>query len=190
MSKYVTKREDVYGGILTNNIEQNVIVLDSAGNELTKSKLREMGISDFSVSCRSLLRSMLFNKKNGLASDLVYSTPFLYRIQHVEPTLIDYSASGFEVINSTSLEEVLKYMGYNESLTQKDVNSIYRKLLVSSLWLNTHRKPFGFKIIDGMICSDGKGQLPIESYDLLDRISGLRHKPSKEEPCYKLILRK
>ncbi len=158
MSKYVTTRKDVCAG------------------ELLKTS---------GLICRGMLLNV---NEDGLANDLIYTTPTNYPIKDKEPKI--NVESEFVIDNYVELEELLKYLKYGIDLTQNDLHQIYRKLITHRWWLEHHIELFGFKKIgNGMgYGSGGIETIPMEIYDNLSSISCYKNgKPYKEEPGYSLI---
>lgn len=126
MKKFVATRKDICAGLLIikNNEEFNI------------KRIIEQ-LSTKTVTDDSICRGMLFNvNKNGLADDLIYTTPTNYRIDGIE-SKIDVE-SDFIIKLYVELDELLKYMGYGIDLTGSDLNQIYRKLIVHYYWIWHH----------------------------------------------------
>ena len=187
MSKYVTTRKDVCAGQLLKTGGMSVKVYDSNNNEISEDKFEELGIPKISVSGGLVCRGMLFNvNENGLANDLIYTTPTNYPIEGVEPK-IDVE-SEFVINHYVELEELLKYLKYGVDLTQSDLNQIYRKLITHKWWLEHHMELFGWEKMSVGYCSGGTQTIPMNIYDNLSWISCSKNgKPHQEEPSYSLI---
>lgn len=167
MKKYVATRKDICAG------------------ELTRA---EQGIFNLCVSEKHLYRGMLFNvNEDGLANDLIYTTPTNYPIEGIEPK-IEFD-SEFVISNYVELEELLKCLNYGEDLTQKDLDQIFRKLITSGYWEMRHIELFGWqKCKAGYFDQGGSVKtFPKIIYDKLSCISGSNGKPNKNEPGYGLI---
>lgn len=190
MSKYVAKRKDVCAGELLKTAKMSFKIFDSDNNEVSQEKLKEEGIS-FSVFGGLICRGMLFNvNEDGLANDLIYTTPTNYPIIEKEPK-IDVE-SEFVIDHYVELEELLKYMKYGVDLTQSDLNQIYRKFITHKWWLEHHKELFGWQkpeLGKGIgYCSGGIETIPMEIYGNLSSISCFNNgKPHREEPGYSLI---
>lgn len=186
MAKYVATRKDVCAGRLLQTLGMSYEIFDENHNEVTGEKLAEQGIN-LSVSCGLICRGMLFNvNDNGLANDLIYTTPTNYLIEGINPKV--NVPSDFIISNYVELEELLKYLKYGVDLTQNDLNQIYRKLITHNKWLKHHKELFGWKKVD--IGYDGSGTqiIPMSIYDNLSNISCCKNgTPYREEPGYKLI---
>ena len=119
MSKYVCKREDVCAGKLFK--ENNIYYED--GSKMDTNEPEKQGYKyDGKLYCRHILFNVGIH---NFANDLVYKSP-LYPIDGIYPT-IDFDCE-FLIEDMVNLEKVLKYMNYNESLTQEDINDIYKYL--------------------------------------------------------------
>lgn len=195
MSKYVATRKDVCAGQLLKTISMTFKVYDGNKNEISEDKFEELGIPEISVFGDLICRGMLFNvNENGLANDLIYTTPTNYPIEGIEPK-IDVE-SEFIIENYVELEELLKYLKYGVDLTQKDLNQIYRKIITHKWWLERHMELFGWKKMrdekTGLSMgygSDGIQTIPMNIYNNLSWITK-NGKPHQEEPSYSLIKRK
>jgi len=187
MSKYVIKREDVCAGQLLKPIEMSCKIYDENHNEVSEQELIERGIPVLSASCGLICRGMLFNvNEDGLANDLMYTTPTNYPIEGIKSKV--HIASDFYIENYVELNELLKYLKYGVDLTQNDLNQIYRKLIIHRWWLNNHIELFGFKKISGGYCTGGAQTLPMSIYENLNSISCYKNgNPHKEEPGFSLI---
>ena len=124
MTKYVCKRKDVCCGQLIKKI-----FLDSTD----------------SFSDHIVCRSILYQKdKYGLGDDLVYTVPISYPIVGTEYSNNDNF--NFLINNYVELDEILKYLKFNEDLTQKDLNKIYRQLITKKDWIKRNQHLFGYDI--------------------------------------------
>ena len=190
MSKYVARRKDVCAGELLKICEMSINVYDG-NNKVSEKQLEEQGIN-LSVSGGLICRGMLFNvNEDGLANDLIYTTPTNYPIRDKEPKI--NVKTRFIIDRYVELEEVLKYLKYAVDLTQNDLYQIYRKFIIHKSWLKNHIELFGFKKLDnGMgYCSGGTEKIPMEIYNNLSGISGFEiGRPCCEEPGYRLIKRR
>ena len=188
MSKYVAKRKNVCAGELLKTGGMSFKIFDSNNNEVSQEQLAEQGIS-FSTFGGLVCRGMLFNvNEDGLANDLIYTTPTNYPIKDREPKI--NVESEFIIDHYVELEELLKYLKYGVDLTQNDLNQIYRKFITHKWWIEHHRELFGWeKMGNGMgYCSGGTETIPMEIYDNLSSISCTKNgKPHREEPGYSLI---
>ena len=193
MGKYVANRKDVCAGKLIKPISiAEVKSFDTNGRAINVEKMKEIGISvpDFSVA--GVYRGMLFNvNENGLANDLIYTTPTNYPIDGIKPKVA--TESEFMISSYVELEELLKYLEYGVDLTQKDLNKIYKRLIANDRWLEHHMELFGWEKSnrgrDTVYTSSGEeATVPMHIYTNLNNISWLGNgKPSKEEPGYSLI---
>lgn len=188
MSKYVATRKDVCAGNLLKTESVSIKAYDGNNNEISEDKFEEHGIPKISVSAGLVCRGMLFNvNENGLANDLIYTTPTNYPIDGVEPK-IDVE-SELVINHYVELEELLKYLKYGVDLTQSDLNQIYKKLITHKRWLNHHKELFGWKRFGrGIYGGGGTQTIPMTIYDNLSWIScSEKGKPHQEEPGYSLI---
>ena len=189
--KYVISRKDVCAGQLLKSEEVLYRAYDCVGKkEVTQEELAKQGIN-FSVFSGLIFRPMLFNvNDNGLANDLIYTTPTSYPIKDMNANV---SVDGEFIIDSyVELEELLKYLKYGVDLTQDDLNKIYRKLITNRYWLNHNKELFGLiKCGYGQYFGGGTQILPSEIYENLSHINCCTNgKPHEEEPGYSLIKRK
>lgn len=191
MPKYVATRKDICAGKLIRTDGVSFKVFDSNNNEVSQKQLAEQGIN-ITFFSGLVCRGMLFNvNEDGLANDLIYTTPTNYPIRGIEPkTNVD---SEFIIDNYVELEELLKYLKYGVDLTQRDLNQIYRKLITHKWWLEHHRELFGWKKLDnGMgYCNGETETIPMKIYDNLSSISCTKNgKPYREEPGYVYIMKR
>lgn len=187
MSKYVATRKDICAGQLLKTGNMSIKVYNG-DNMVCENQFKELGISKISVSGGLVCRGMLFNvNENGLANDLIYTTPTNYPIEGVK-SKIDIE-SEFIINHYVELEELLKYKKYSVDLTQFDLNQIYKEFITNNWWLNHHMELFGWKSFsNGSYGSGGTQTIPMNIYDNLSWISCSKTgKPHQEEPNYSLI---
>lgn len=186
MPKYVAARKDICAGQLLKMNTISVQVYDSNGNEVSSEQLAKQGMS-ISVSGGLVCRGMLFNvNEDGLAKDLIYTTPTCYPIEGIEPKI--NVESDFVINHYVELEELLKYLKYGVDLTQHDLQRIHRKLITHKWWLEHHMELFGWKKCAIGYGSGGIETVPMNIYDNLSWINCSKNgKPNKEEPGYTLI---
>lgn len=190
MKKFVATRKDICAGTLLQPFDVTVESHDDNGNYINADEMKEFGIPVPTVSAGVVCRGMLFNvNEDGLANDLIYTTPTNYPIEGIQHK-IDVK-SDFIITKYVELEELLKYLKYGNDLTQNDLNKIYRTLICSDWWLNHHMELFGW--IKGNI-GYSSGGIEIISQSIYDNLSSISitkdGKPYREEPGYKLIKRK
>lgn len=190
MKKYVVKRKDVCAGSLLKTIEVSVKAYDILDNEISIKQLSEQEITNISVFGGIICRGMLFNvNENGLANDLIYTTPTNYFIEGIQPR-IDVK-SEFVIQDYVELDELLKYLNYGSDLTQKDLKRIYNMLVTDDFWLGRHMELFGWekdRIGGHSYCTGMTETVPMRIYHGLSSISCSKNgKPHKEEPGYSLI---
>ena len=187
MSKYVATRKDICAGQLLKSIGMSYKIYDEFNREVDEQELAEQGITGFSVSGGIVCRGMLFNVNDeGLANDLIYTTPTNYPIEGIQPKV--NVESEFIINHYVELEELLKYLKYGVDLTQKDLNEIHRKLITHKWWLEHHHELFGWKKMSVGYGSGGIETIPMSIYDNLSSISCTKNgKPYREEPGYSLI---
>lgn len=127
MKKYIATRKDICTGLL-------IIKNDE---ELIEKRIKEQKSHKFFLTDDSVCRGMLFNvNEDGLANDLIYTTPNNYPIDVIEPKFD--AENEFIIKFYVELEELLKYMGYGIDLTQSDLNQIYWKLITHCFWIWHH----------------------------------------------------
>lgn len=190
MAKYVATRRDVCAGQLLKTDIISFKMFDNDNNEINKEQLAKQGIN-FSAFGGLVCRGMLFNvNEDGLANDLIYTTPTKYPIRDKNPEI--ETESQFVIDCYVELEELLKYLKYGVDLTQNDLNQIYRKFIVHKWWLEHHIELFGWKKLGpGSYCSGGIQTIPMEIYNNLSSVNCYRKgKPHREEPGYSLIKKK
>ena len=184
MSKYVVKRKDVCAGRLSQGMKITYNTCDENLGEFIELNYAEHFLFSAGIVCRG----MLFNvNENGLANDLIYTTPTNYMIEGIRPKI--NVESEFIINNYVELEEVLKYLKYGVDLTQKDLYQIFRKLITNRWWLEHHRELFGWKKYSADCYNNGGVEtIPMNIYDNLSAINYFKTgKPYKEEPGYSLI---
>lgn len=187
MPKYVCSRKDVCAGSLIKSFDLSYKIYDENDCEISEEELAKQGITNLSISGGIVCRRMLFSVNNDdLTNDLIYDTPNNYPIEGISPR--KEIQSKFIVQHYVELEELLKYLKFGENLTQKDLDKIYRKLLVRNWWLNHHQELFGYRKTTIGYVSDGIQTLPTTMYNQLSTISLAGNtKPHPEEPEYRLI---
>lgn len=189
MPKYVIKRQDVCAGELIKPFEISYEIFDQNHVKINEPELAKHGITNFSVSGGLVCRGMLFNvNDNGLTNDLIYTTPTNYPIEGIEPKI--NIKSDFIVMQYVELEELLKYLKYGVDLTQKDLNHIYKTLIICDRWLRNNHELFGWqKSGIGYGYTDSSHEtIPMSIYDKLSEISCSKNgRPNLEEPEYRLI---
>lgn len=127
MKKCIATRKEICAGIL-------IIKEDE---ELIEKRIKEEKSHKFFLTDNSVCRGMLFNvNEDGLANDLIYTTPTNYPIDGIEPKF--EVESDFIIKLYAELDELLKYMGFGIDLTQSDLNQIYRKLIAHCYWIWHH----------------------------------------------------
>lgn len=194
MKKYVATRRDVCGGELLKTQKVSFKVYDQYNREVSEEELAKQGVSNIVVSGGIVCRGMTFKvDDNGLAKDLIYTTPTPYPIEGIKPK-IDVE-SEFVIKHYVELEELLKYLKYGIDLTQDDLNSIHRKLISHKWWLEHHMELFGWeKVRDEKTGTDmgygsgGVETIPMSIYECLSWINcSEQGKPHREEPGYSYI---
>ncbi len=133
---------------------------------------------------QSICRAMLFQiDKEGLANDLIYTTPTNYPID----SNLD---NDFFIKKYVALDELLRYLQYEENLTQKDLLVIYKKLIANNRWISHHLELFGYNKLCGgygYACDESE-VIPNDIYCKLEYISNLKNtRPKHYEPNYFLI---
>ena len=117
------------------------------------------------------IRGMLFiiNDK-GRVVDLIYDSPnyTLYELQTKEERLEPIC-----IKHAINLEEALKYLNYPIFLESKDINKIYKELVICNKWLKNNLHLFDYHRADA---------LPYYIYENLSWINlDPNGKPTKEE---------
>ena len=145
MTKYVCKRNEVCGGLLLFN----------------------KNIDDFAFDNSNVSRGILFSKDdNGYANDLIYDVE-KYPIKGLN----NISADSYFVNYFVELEELLRYLGYRNDLTQSDLNRIYKKFILHSRWLHHNKELFGLlKMYGGSYGEGGLEMVSIDIYNALEMI--------------------
>lgn len=118
---------------------------------------------------------MLFNvNQDGLAHDLIYTTPTNYSIEEISPKTDIKSEFGIQ--HYVELNELLKYLNYGIDLTQNDLDQIYRELILQEYLLS--KKGNGIQT----------QPVPAKIYASLCWMNSCKiGTPHPEEPCYSLI---
>ena len=136
-----------------------------------------------------VVRGILFSKNNdGTATDLIYATDYNYSIKN-----LDYDNNSFYYIDEyIRLDELLRYLGYNNDLTQSDLNRIYKKFVLQSRWLRNNRETFGLlKMSGGCYGEGGLEMVSIDIYEVLNLIEySLKNRNALFKPQQKLIKRR
>ena len=192
--KYVATRREVCGEQLLKTQKISFKIYDQYNRGISEEELEKQGVKGIKVSGGLVCRGMLFNiDDNGLANDLIYTTPVKYPVEGVRPNI--NVESEFVINHYVELEELLKYLKYGVDLTQKDLDQIHRKLISHKWWLEHHKELFGWeKLRDertGSPMGYGSGGIqtvPKNIYESLSWIScSEQGKPHREEPGYSLI---
>ena len=167
--KYVVARKDVRGGTLLKPFTDiKFQAFDARGKELTDEDLEKQGIKGLQVFGGLVCRGMLFNiDENGLSNDLIYNSP-KYPIVGIEPKIS--LESEFIIKDNIELEELLKYLKYNEYLTQKDLYKIFRMFIQNNRWLGRHMELFGWI---KMNIGYGSGGVETISHDIYSKLSSI-----------------
>ncbi len=160
--KNVVRRKDVCAGEL---LKVGIAFYDEDANFIS---------GDVSSLGGKACRGMLFVNEDGLAKDLVYTTPTMYPIADGEhKTDLD---SEFVIHKYVELNELLKSLNYGVFLTQFDLRRIYNMLFT--------RLPFEKRHLEF---------LKNMNENSLDVYRNLRHvesgRPDREEPEYSRIRR-
>lgn len=192
MKKYVAKRDEVCGGLLIERPNITTLTPDTItteNGEVSIEEAKELGIPILTMQISSYrsYRGMLLNvNDDGLSNDLIWTTPTNYPIMG-KSTSDDID---FVIDEYVELGELLKYLKYGVDLTQKDLLKIYRKLIVSSYWIEHNMELFGYKkdnFIAGSYTGTSDGMFTSDVYHKLRSISSSKGKPNKEEPGYGYI---
>ena len=191
MSKYVCKRKDVWSGILYKNKNVPFGIFYRDGTEMRADEFIKKGFSpnySAKIRCRQMLIKV---NEEKMAEDLIYNTPTLYPIDGFAS--VNDSNSDFVIEEIINLEELLKYMEYNESLTQEDLGKIYKKLIVRKKWLEKNCNLFGYEKgrYNYYRMSEETPEIPSDIFERIETKKTYGNgKPSKYEPDYKLIKKK
>lgn len=191
MKKYVAKRDEVCGGLLIErpNITTLTPTIITENGKLSYEEATELGlpVPILQISSYRSYRGMLLNvNDDGLSNDLIWTTPTNYPIMG-KSTSDDID---FVIDEYVELGELLKYLKYGVDLTQKDLLKIYRKLIVSSYWIEHNMELFGYKkdnFIAGSYTGTSDGIFTSDMYHKLESISSSNGKPNKDEPGYEYI---
>lgn len=188
--KYVVARKDVHGGTLLKPFTDiKIQAFDARGEELTNEDLEKQGITNLQVFGGLVCRGMLFNiDEDGLSNDLIYNSP-KYPIIGSQPKAS--LENKFAIKDDIQLEELLKYLNYNEYLTQKDLYKIFKMFIKNNRWLRQHMELFGWVKTDMGYCSGGDETISHDIYSKLRSISCSKNgKPNRVEDDYRLIKRR
>ena len=173
MKNYVCKRDEVCAGIL-------LIRWDNVNNDYRTSA--ELLKDKFIAFKYKYGRVILFNNDLGKANDLIYNTPYHYPI--VDLNIGKEIDSKYIINDYVNLDDIIRYLGYNENLTQYDLNMIFNFLVKSNRWLKRNRKLFGND------SQNSEEYFSNNLYVCLKNIFSISSKPHKEEPNYSLIRKK
>lgn len=177
MSKFVVSRDNVQVGLLK-YIYNEETINNSSEEQMTRG-------------CK-ICRAILFEvNEEGLANDLIFTTPTNYNIEGI--TGARSTKSPFIIVNSVSLSEFLKYTNYGEELTQYDLYFIFKNLIIRNKLLEQYKGIFGWRkaINKNEYIVVPNSKLPMEMYEKLKSISNFGNGvPSELEPQYKHIKRK
>lgn len=191
--KYIIDRRDVCGGLLLEYFSDLKFEISGEnGFKLSEDDLKEQGVSNIKCTGGFVCRGLLFSiNEEGLSNDLIYNSPE-YPIRGIEPKIS--LESNYIIEHYVELEELLKFLKFDNNLTQSDLNKIFKLLILNERWLSKNRHVFGIKDADNLfhICNEPSQTIVSrEIYDNLSRINSTRNgKPSKSEPDYKLIKKK
>lgn len=212
MGEYVCYRSNVYAGMLIKKIDYSKIPSKAFPTEMLSSVKGEGHIPKSSKGvllsneeyegikkeCRNLtedtfLRDFLFvhTFSERFGNDLAYTNSSYGTSARSPRGKVD---PNFIIDNSVRLDELLRFLGYKENLTQGDVNKIYRTLFCSQRILHGIMRKYGVKYDENDELTAKKSyMLPcsLEVIRCLDVISSRKHhKPSSAEPNYKIMKKK
>ena len=86
--KYVATRREVCGGQLLKTQKISFKIYDQYNRGISEEELEKQGVKGIKVSGGLVCRGMLFNiDDNGLANDLIYTTPVKYPVEGVRPNI-------------------------------------------------------------------------------------------------------
>ena len=188
--QYVAKRKDVCAGILVGNASSVEIKYDYSEEESEQVDQNEGQARIESIYMLPGYRGMLFDiDDNGLTHDLIWTTPTHYPVQGLVPKIDEYR--DFFIQECVEIDELLKYLNFGVDLTQRDLNYIYRLLIVKSSWLRRNSVLFGSPSGENKINPSNimTRPLSLDIYEKLRHINLYSSKPNKKEPGYDLIKR-
>ena len=182
MKKYVVSRDNVYIGRLIQPIDLSVSKYEQKYHRLKEEEKLRIKKLDLNICSKDTIRPILFSiTENKLAHDLMYDINFDYPILEIKRHKIIQSEYIVEKI--TKIEELLSYLEYPNLLTKKDIKKIYKKLILSSKWLEENRSLFGYiEVLEEAYINCGSYQISPEIYDELQKFKNMYQKtPSKQE---------
>lgn len=119
--EYVIRREDVYAG--------SIFIQDEAVYNSLFGKDDKLGVYLANFTAKPC-RCLLLDKDN---KDLVFDCPVNYDLEGDNEGI-------FFIANKINLNTILKVLKFKEELTQKDIDKIYKKLIVNNWWFKMNKK--------------------------------------------------
>ena len=177
MKKYVIKRNEVMAGTLTMVLP---VRIENMSENINSKFLDYEGFASINV------RGMLFKFNEKLnAKDLIYTTPTTYNVEYINVK----DKLNFVITNLLELDKLLKYLGFNDSLTKDDVDKVFNMLIKHKSWLNRNSKLFGItrNLLGEYSYDKDNATFSGEMYKKLDIIQCAGYKPNEDEPGYSLI---
>lgn len=97
------------------------------------------------VYAYELCRNILFSLDDDMATDVLFESPQYPVVNITNPTR--YIDRGIVVKDAICLDELLKYFGYSEELTEEDIKQIRQTFFTGDFCLN-NAKLFGYQEIN------------------------------------------
>lgn len=207
MEKYVATRSNLYAGRLMKKPECIVKARDNLGETLSDIMKNNGKRRDGSLITDERIiqiidverclnegifeRGILFELTPEITgNDLVYTDSSYEVSRHIPLIETD---EHFKIDDPMNLDGLLRFLGYKENLTQKDIDKIYRTLICSQRIL--HRIMRRYKIEHGengeLIAGKEGSPCSLEIIKCLEVISIRKHhEPSINEPNYKAMEKK
>lgn len=174
----VANIQDVKMGVLVKTAKVQIVTPNFQNAFQVYETLGEEGANALTTQ---IYRSIIFtetNKHEGI--DLRY-TNSAYPVGGMKINY-DEQDPNLQIECSVKMGKLLKYLGFPDTLTQKEVEECYR-LFSDSDWLKENQDLFG-------IGSKKKQIFPQEMYYYLMLISGHEKEPSQLEPMAKIMKKK
>ena len=144
-----------------------------------------------------ILRSILFTPDvDDKAIDLIYDTPLTYDVKKTsnDNNLYEELSQDLAVTNSISLNAILKKLGYGDYLTQKDLDQIYRRLIVSDKWMFRYKSRIDFLNARMLISDEYALRLHKQADSIIHDLAKINlinnGKPTVEEPGHSLTFKR
>lgn len=140
-----------------------------------------------------ILRSILFTPDvDDKAIDLIYDTPLTYNVMQRSET--NFPFNDLTVTNFISMDKILTKFGYWDYLSQRDLNQIYHRFIVSDKWMLRHKMIINFLNARMLISDEDRIKRLRQINSVIHELAEINlienGKPTVEEPGHSLTLKR